>query len=682
MPAYQLQPHRFRGFALVFFFLLLHAIPLPGYAQQAGKIQKLLKSTALKKKAAADSLVASNKIYDIVLEDRLGNGVGLFSLRTGRNHPINANFGGAPQDLLGGGGKGETGTSYISIRSYSSNTDYVQSDFIKNDLDFKTAWLDSLLLINDSFNAVQPLLNAAQDTVGFEVTYTLVDTSQMADRMRITARLELHGATFADSWVEVTIKVVNTGGRELEIGIRYLLDLKVGEDDGAELIASTRNTSFGNTEKELKPLNFAYLRGAANERIKNIEPPAYHIYSSVITPDNLLRALQPPLPKPPALLQQVFWPLAFLKPFNYQVDSTLTITQDDTTSTNPVNRTGGDNAILYFWGETIEKALRIAPGDSIQVTQGFFASPPDVSPPLLERTPPGCTFTFRGVSTVTGFFSDAESGIAEIKPLFLYNAKLLVDPFMPGDKKVNFRLEGLGEDSYLGFDIKITDISGNSHVCDPVMAYLAMDRAERTYTFKFRRVDRYLTLANRGLAEIHANLNGHRFDFYSTSNNGVRLMNAYRLPQEGSLTIDLQPYLRDEENVLQIEIAGPAGANADLTLMDEAHAVDHALNLTPIPQHFVLSQNLPNPFSRHNGTTEIRFEVPERPGNASRVELKIYNLLGQVVRALIEKNLPAGAYTARWNGRNAGDKLVPSGIYFYVLTTHGVRITKKMTFIQ
>jgi hypothetical protein len=359
----------------------------------------------------------------------------------------------------------------------------------------------------------------------------------------------------------------------------------------------------------------------------------------------------------------------------------LTITED-APGTDPANRTGGDNAIMYFWGETENNAFKLAPGDSIQVTQGFFAAPPGVLPSFYDRTPPTCTFTFRGISTVTGFFSDEADGIAAIQPLLLYNAKLLVDPFTPGDKKVNFRLESLDQESYIGFDIKVADLSGNTHICDPVMSYLSADRDSRRYTFRFRRVDRYLTLANRGLSEIRVDLNGHRFGLYANSHAGARLRNAYHLPAEGSITIDLQPYLRDEENVMQLEIAGRPGANADLTLIDAAHTIDHTLALRPIPQNFALSQNLPNPFSRTGGATAIRFDVPELVNSAGRVELKIYNMLGQLVRTLVDADLPPGAYTANWNGRDVNGRPVAAGIYFYNLNTDGIRITKKMALIR
>jgi len=302
-----------------------------------------------------------------------------------------------------------------------------------------------------------------------------------------------------------------------------------------------------------------------------------------------------------------------------------------------------------------------------------------IKPICVDKTPPACKFSFRGISTVKGAFVDDESGIASVQPLLLYNCKLIVDPFTPGDKQVNFRLEGLGQDSYLGFDIKITDVCGNTHVCDPVMTILSAERGMRNYTFKFRPVDRYLILANRGLTSIRVNLNGERFDLYAEPPGGVQTLNAYRMPKEGEISIDLQPYLRDGENIMQVEIDGPASASADFLLIDEAHVVNHTLALQPIPAEFQLQQNYPNPF---NPSTTIRFGIPAHLTSGAAVQLRIYNMKGELVRTLVDETMYPGQYAIEWNGRNKLDKTAASGIYMYQLITSAFKTTKRMIFLK
>jgi hypothetical protein len=76
------------------------------------------------------------------------------------------------------------------------------------------------------------------------------------------------------------------------------------------------------------------------------------------------------------------------------------------------------------------------------------------------------------------------------------------------------------------------------------------------------------------------------------------------------------------------------------------------------PDKFALSQNYPNPF---NPRTEIAYQITE----ASKVTLKIYNLLGKEIRTLVDDNLPAGIYKAQWDGADEFGHDTPSGLYLY-----------------
>ncbi len=113
------------------------------------------------------------------------------------------------------------------------------------------------------------------------------------------------------------------------------------------------------------------------------------------------------------------------------------------------------------------------------------------------------------------------------------------------------------------------------------------------------------------------------------------------------------------------------------------------------PVKFLLEQNYPNPFSTNDGSTSISFSVPSLKNShsnsrefansnkptqnltAANVTLKVYNLLGQVVATLVNKQLEPGNYTARFSAEN-----LSSGIYFYRLVSGKTEITKKMIFIR
>jgi hypothetical protein len=83
-----------------------------------------------------------------------------------------------------------------------------------------------------------------------------------------------------------------------------------------------------------------------------------------------------------------------------------------------------------------------------------------------------------------------------------------------------------------------------------------------------------------------------------------------------------------------------------------------------------LSQNYPNPF---NPTTKISFSVPQ----SGFVTLKVYNLLGQLVSTVVNKELNSGSYEADFNAVN-----LPSGIYFYKLEAGNTVLTKKMMLLK
>lgn len=89
-----------------------------------------------------------------------------------------------------------------------------------------------------------------------------------------------------------------------------------------------------------------------------------------------------------------------------------------------------------------------------------------------------------------------------------------------------------------------------------------------------------------------------------------------------------------------------------------------------LSQSFSLSQNYPNPF---NPSTTIGFYVSE----FTSVTLKLYDVLGQLVKTLLDKNLYPGKYEVNFNANEFS-----SGIYFYRIDTKSFSQTKKMLLIK
>lgn len=94
-----------------------------------------------------------------------------------------------------------------------------------------------------------------------------------------------------------------------------------------------------------------------------------------------------------------------------------------------------------------------------------------------------------------------------------------------------------------------------------------------------------------------------------------------------------------------------------------------------LPTVFALEQNHPNPF---NARTDITYSLPQ----ACAVRLQIYNVMGQLVRSLIDSPQKPGVYTVSWDGCDVSGRSVASGIYFYRLSAGDFSKTKKMVLLK
>ena len=86
--------------------------------------------------------------------------------------------------------------------------------------------------------------------------------------------------------------------------------------------------------------------------------------------------------------------------------------------------------------------------------------------------------------------------------------------------------------------------------------------------------------------------------------------------------------------------------------------------------NFILYQNFPNPF---NPSTTISYYVPVQ----SKISISVFNISGKEVIKLFDGISNEGSYSVRFDGT-----VVPSGIYFYKLSTPGNVIVKKMIILK
>ncbi len=89
------------------------------------------------------------------------------------------------------------------------------------------------------------------------------------------------------------------------------------------------------------------------------------------------------------------------------------------------------------------------------------------------------------------------------------------------------------------------------------------------------------------------------------------------------------------------------------------------------PANFALLQNYPNPF---NPETAITFQLPDK----ERVEVIIFNQVGQIIRHLLDEEMQAGYRQVVWDAKNDRGEPVASGIYLCQMVAGEYRSIIKM----
>ena len=88
------------------------------------------------------------------------------------------------------------------------------------------------------------------------------------------------------------------------------------------------------------------------------------------------------------------------------------------------------------------------------------------------------------------------------------------------------------------------------------------------------------------------------------------------------------------------------------------------------PREFSLEQNYPNPF---NPVTHLEFGISD----LEFVSLKVYDVLGNEIKTLVNEIKSPGVYKVEFDGSN-----LSSGIYYYKLTAGEFSEVKKMTLLK
>ena len=91
-----------------------------------------------------------------------------------------------------------------------------------------------------------------------------------------------------------------------------------------------------------------------------------------------------------------------------------------------------------------------------------------------------------------------------------------------------------------------------------------------------------------------------------------------------------------------------------------------------------ISNAYENPFNPMNGNTQIDFQLPE----TTKLNIVIYNAIGQSVKNIPSSEYQPGKYTFNWNGKDDNGSMVSSGIYFISFESKFDTSVKKIAVIR
>jgi uncharacterized protein (TIGR03437 family) len=301
--------------------------------------QKDRKSASL---AATAQEIGQNSAGNTIYRVHVDAG-GRYTATTGPSHPAGGN-----KNVLFG--DGIPGTTFNTVRSYTTSTDYTQRD---------DSSPGSGTVLLGRFASMTPI-----GATGFRTTYALPGPPTTPDALTITQDVNVIGTTFENSTIEVTTTAINNGSMPVELGIRYLWDYQIAVDDGPTFQELGPDGAVRGNEAEFQSPRFAQYRIVDNDA--NPRPPTFFILGTTAGPVTLR-----PEPTPPDVLQFTCWPRAQATLFDYAVNPAISVVD----STSGCGGEDGDSAVLYYFGRNRASAFRLPAGGKVTVSASMFLTP-------------------------------------------------------------------------------------------------------------------------------------------------------------------------------------------------------------------------------------------------------------------------------------------------------------------
>lgn len=301
---------------------------------------------------------------------------GIFTVGTGPSHPLTTATG-ARQSVLYGGSDADPFSSYLTVRSYTSDTDYPQGGFGAT----SRARVPLRPGERGITGAIAPLAG------GFRTTYVLPGPGATTeegtpDRLRIEQVVRATGTSFDQALVEVTTVVTNTGEAPVQLGLRYLWDTQVERDDGPAFSTRMPDTGPFTFERSYAPAAFSFFEVQSNRDAS--AGGVYRVFGTVTGPGGTT-----PAPSGATRFVHASWPDAYNSAYDFTLDP----------SREAACAGGCDNAVLYYLGDATGNAVTVAPEGTISYTQWLAAGTMTLAPTRFTNRPPvpSASGPYRGV---------------------------------------------------------------------------------------------------------------------------------------------------------------------------------------------------------------------------------------------------------------------------------------------
>ncbi|MDR3626316.1 MAG: T9SS type A sorting domain-containing protein [Ignavibacteriaceae bacterium] len=210
----------------------------------------------------------------------------------------------------------------------------------------------------------------------------------------------------------------------------------------------------------------------------------------------------------------------------------------------------------------------------------------------------------------------------------------------------------------------VTQMFVDSDNNDPIEVFPAIPSSWWTSGASFTNI-----LVKGGIA-VSGNINGGNITVnLENKNSAPSKINLHVWLPSGTTSLSLSPLGTVVNNgyaALSDSISGNRGKSYNFILQPTSVNEEDNLN----PANFDLMQNYPNPF---NPSTQIKYSIAQ----SGFVSLKVYNLLGQEVAALVNQVQKTGSYAVNFDASK-----LASGIYFYRIQSSNFSSVKKMLLIK